>query len=398
MDLAIKDVQHHLGKFLATIAGVGLLFMIVLVMDGIYRGNIADGLWMINNTPADLWVVERFRGGPFNEQSRLTEDSYRSIAATPGVAAASPYITYTVERRMVARKSQQFTIVGYDIFGELGAPTTIVSGRTIRRAHYELVADQKLGLALGQQVHLGVHDYTVVGLTKGAVDTAGNPIIYLSLHDAQEVLYQQDNEALYAQRDSDLRRLRAAGLSYEQAYRLVPVVSSHTNTINAVLVRLSPGANPDKVARQIQDWLYFNVYTPQQESELMLKGRIERMSAMLNIFRSLLIVISTIIIALIIYVLTAEKIRSIATLKLIGASNWIIVRLVLEQAVVLTASSFACACPLAMNLRDKLPRTLVFFPSDILITLLVMLIGGVLASLLAIWVALKTPPSLALGG
>jgi putative ABC transport system permease protein len=51
-----------------------------------------------------------------------------------------------------------------------------------------------------------------------------------------------------------------------------------------------------------------------------------------------------------------------------------------------------------MNLRDKLPRTLVFFPSDILITLLVMLIGGVLASLLAIWVALKTPPSLALGG
>jgi len=35
MDLALKDVRRHAGKFVATIAGVGLLLAIVLVMNGI---------------------------------------------------------------------------------------------------------------------------------------------------------------------------------------------------------------------------------------------------------------------------------------------------------------------------------------------------------------------------
>ena len=77
MDLAVKDIRRHLGKFFATIIGVGLLLTIVLVMNGIYQGNIADGVWLIDNTAIDLWVVERGRGGPFNESSRIPLDTYK---------------------------------------------------------------------------------------------------------------------------------------------------------------------------------------------------------------------------------------------------------------------------------------------------------------------------------
>jgi putative ABC transport system permease protein len=98
MDLALKDIRRHLGKFIATIAGVAMLLAIVLVMNGIYQGNIADGVWLIENTATDLWVVERGRGGPFNESSRMPLDSYKSVAATPGVARASPLVLYTAQR------------------------------------------------------------------------------------------------------------------------------------------------------------------------------------------------------------------------------------------------------------------------------------------------------------
>ena len=54
MDLALKDIRRHLGKFVATIAGVAMLLAIVLVMNGIYQGNIADGVWLIENTATDL--------------------------------------------------------------------------------------------------------------------------------------------------------------------------------------------------------------------------------------------------------------------------------------------------------------------------------------------------------
>ena len=42
-------------------------------------------------------------------------------------------------------------------------------------------------------------------------------------------------------------------------------------------------------------------------------------------------------------------------------------------------------------------RTLILLPEEILITFAVMLAGGVLASFLAIWRALRAPPALALG-
>src|SRR3990167_1375587 len=276
MDLAIKDVQRHLGKFIATIIGVGTLFAIVLIMNGIFAGNTADGVWLIENTDTELWVVERDRGGPFNEPSRLSEDTYRSVAATPGVVQASPWITYGVQRE-VRGKEQQYTIIGYDVFGGLGGPGRIVAGRGIERAHYEMVADKKLGVALGERVHLGWHDYTVVGLTKGAVDFGGNPLVYLALADAQEVLYQQDNRALETARAASLKRLEAAGNTPGQAQRLLPLVSANSATINAVLVRLRPGTDPAQVAQHIQDWLYFNVYSTAQQIELVVAGKLKKM-------------------------------------------------------------------------------------------------------------------------
>ncbi|MEO8103066.1 MAG: ABC transporter permease [Betaproteobacteria bacterium] len=397
MDLAVKDIRRHLGKFLATIIGVAMLLAIVLVMNGIYQGNIADGVWLIENTATDLWVVERGRGGPFNESSRMPLDAYKSVAATPGVAKASPMVIYSAQRD-IAGKSQQFTLIGYDVFGGLGGPGGIVQGRAIAAPHYEIVADRKLGLALGDEVPFGTHEYTVVGITQGAVDASGNPLVYLSLPDAQEAQFQQDNRALAAARAANLKKLERAGYSSDQASRLLPLLSSSGDTVNAVLVNVAPGADSAVVAQHIRNWLYFNVYTTGEERELMLEGRLRKISAVLGLFRALLVIVSIVIMALIIYVLTIEKIRSIATLKLIGASNWVIVRLILEQSLALTLASFAVAYLLREMIAPNFPRTLAFLAAETALTFGVMLVGGVMASLMAIWHALRTPPQMALGG
>jgi putative ABC transport system permease protein len=397
MDLALKDIRRHLGKFIATIAGVAMLLAIVLVMNGIYQGNIADGVWLIENTATDLWVVERGRGGPFNESSRMPLDSYKSVAATPGVARASPLVLYTAQRD-IGGASQQFTVVGYDVFGGLGGPGRLVAGRAITAPHYEMVIDHKLGVALGETVPLGDDRYTVVGITGGAVDAAGNPLVYLALPDAQKVQFEQDKRALAAARAASLRRLDALGIRGEQADRLLPLLTTSASTINAVLVRLAPGADGPAVAAHIRDWLYFNVYTTNEERTLMLEGRLRRVSAVLGLFRALLVVVSIVIIALIVYVLTIEKIKSIATLKLIGAPNSVIVRLIMTQSLLLTLGSFVLAWGLREVIAPNFPRTLTFLPHETGINFLVMLAGGVLASFMAIWHALRTPPQLALGG
>ena len=397
MELALKDIRRHLGKFLATIVGVAMLLAIVLVMNGIYQGNIRDGVWLIDNTATDLWVVERGRGGPFNEASRIPLDSYKSVAATPGVVRASPLVLYSAQREIQGR-DQQFTLVGYDIVSGAGGPNGLVQGRNITAPHYEMVVDRKLGLQLGDRVPLGTDDYTVVGVTRGAVDSGGSPLIYMALADAQKVQFEQDQRAIDASRAASLQRLERAGYSGEQASRLLPLLSSGTSSINAVLVTLAPGADGEAVARHIRDWLYLNVYTTDEERTLMLDGKLSKMSAVLGLFRTLLILVSIVIIALIVYVLTIEKIKSIATLKLIGAPNGLIVRLIMTQSMLLTLASFALAYGLRDLIAPGFPRTLAFVGQETAITFAVMLLGGVLASLMAVWHALRTPAQLALGG
>jgi putative ABC transport system permease protein len=397
VDLALKDIRRHLGKFVATIVGVAMLLAIVLVMNGIYQGNIRDGVWLIDAMGTDLWVVERGRGGPFNESSRMPTDTYRSVAATPGVARASPIALYAAQRPIHGRE-QQFTLVGYDVFGGAGGPRDIVEGRQIGAPHYELVADRRLGVQVGDTVPLGVDRFTVVGLTAGAVDSGGNPLVWMSLPDAQKVQFEQDRRAIDAAAAANLKRIEGAGVVGEQARRLLPLLSGGTGTINAVLVDVVPGADADAVARHVRDWLYLNVYTTEQERQLMLEGRLARMSAVLGLFRGLLVLVSIVIIALIVYVLTIEKIRSIATLKLLGAPNGLIVRLIVTQSMLLTLSSFVLAYLMRELAAPRFPRTLAFLPQETGLTFGVMLAGGLLASLMAVWHAMRTPPQLALGG
>jgi putative ABC transport system permease protein len=398
MDLAFYDLKLHKGRFIATVIGVGLLFTIVLAMNGLYRGNIHEGLAVIQATNPDLWVVERDRGGPFNEQSTMPEFYHYSVKAIPGVEQASPFIFYTVERQ-VAGKSQHFSIVGYDIVSGLGGPIQLVAGRGIQQAHYEMVACRKLGVSLGEKVPLGLHTYTVVGLSKEPLSPDGEPLVYLSLPDAQEVLYQRDNQEVRNQR---LRLLRTLSLqsyvSPAEAEKLQVKLQPDTHIINAILVKVAPGADRAEIARQIKAWLYFSAYTTAEETQLMLKGKLSKMAKQLLLFRTLLSIISVVIVSLVIYTFTIEKIRSIAVMKLIGAPNKVIVRLVMEQSLLLTVSAYLFGLLIIHNTYHLFPKTIFLLPEDDLLTFIVALLGGILASILGLWQALKTQPAMALGG
>ncbi len=397
MDLAVRDLKLHKGRFLATIIGVGLLFTIVLTMNGLYRGNVYEGTALIAHTGPDLWVVERDRGGPFNEQSSMPEFFHYSVAAVPGVEQASPFIYYPVER-LIKGETRRFSIIGYDVFGGLGGPRDLTQGRPIKQAHYEMVAHEKLGVKVGDRIPLGLHTFTVVGLTREAVASDGEPLVYLSLEDAQEFLFQRDNQEVRNQRERQRRSLIAGGLTPGEAEKLLPRLQPDTHTINAVLVKLAPGADPARVAQHIRDWLYFSVFTTQEEIDLVVRGRLARMTAQLGFFRTLLMVVAVVIISLVIYTFTMEKIRSIAVMKLMGAPNWVIARMILEESLLMTVGSFVFGFLVIYHIADLFPRKILILAPDTLFTFAVALAGGVLASVLGIWQVLKTEPALAMGG
>jgi putative ABC transport system permease protein len=400
MNLAVRDIRRHPGRFALSCVGVGLLLTLVLSYSGIYNGFVYEALSLIDRSGADIWVVQRDTRGPFAEQSRLPEDIRYRMAIVPGVAVASPYVVYTIQREWRDR-SLRFVVVGYDLHSGLGGPRELAAGRGIAQAHYEMVADAKLNLPLGTKLHLGLNDYTVVGLTRGVTGSSGDPVAFFSLADAQEIQFVKDNWAIRNVRE----RAKAA---YANALPTQPTFSEvlarefadnpDLHTVNAILVRLDPGVQPEAVVEAIGRWKYFTAYTTEKQSELMLAGTVARARMQTLLFRIFLSVAATVIVAQIIYTMTLEKLKPIALLKLIGTPTRTIVGLVLQESLALGLIAYAVALAVGSLTYDKWPRLVLVETADKLTLLGIVVAICVIASVMGIRRALHVEAGTALTG
>lgn len=399
MNLAVHDIRHNLGRFALTAAGIGLLLMTVLGMSGIYRGLIDDALVVVDHIGADLWVVQRDTRGPFAEISRLPANLEDRLNAVPGVASARNFVSHTIQREYRGAPLR-ISVQGLAWPQDKGAWLPLVAGRPLAQAHFEFVADRSLGLALGDVVPLGHDSYTVVGLTSGMVSSGGDGLAFFTVHDAQAVQFDVPGEAIRLERAS--RRVRAENqdlgrVSPELVHRAAGLAANlpalGTPMVSAVLVQLTPGADPASVAATIAAWPDVSVHTAEEQRTLLLRGMVDKARRQLGLFRVLLIVISTIIMALIIYTLTLDKVHDIALLKLMGARNRMIVGLIMQQALLLGAIGYLIAYLLGGWLFPLFPRRVLIAPPDLL-TLAAVVIGiSVLSSLLGIWKALSVEPN-----
>ena len=98
MNLALKDIRHNLGRFLLTMAGLGMLLMIIIGMGGIYRGIVEDATLLIDRIGADLWIVQHDTRGPFAELSRLPANVVHRARTVPGVSSAREFVFHTIQR------------------------------------------------------------------------------------------------------------------------------------------------------------------------------------------------------------------------------------------------------------------------------------------------------------
>ena len=115
-------------------------------------------------------------------------------------------------------------------------------------------------------------------------------------------------------------------------------------------------------------------------------------------FTAVLLFVSAVVIALIIYTMTMDKLRVIATLKLIGAPDHMIIGLVLQQALLLGGAGYIAAVALVFSVRDVFPRTVALGPAEVAFMAGVIAVICLLGSLLSIRAALRIEPQQALGG
>ncbi|HNE17815.1 MAG TPA: ABC transporter permease [Rhodocyclaceae bacterium] len=400
ISLAGRDILHAWGKFVFTGVGLGLLIGVTLVMAGVYRGMVDDGKALLDNSGADLWVVQQDTLGPYAESSSLNDDLYRAILAMPGVDRAAN-ITYLTMQVRQGERDVRAMVVGVAAGAPAGTPGTppyLVAGRQITRGHYEAVADVATGFRLGDTIKIRRNQYTVVGLTRRMVSSSGDPMVFVPLKDAQEAQFLKDNDAIWQSRrrtgeNPAFNRPGAPGV-------LDAVIASQSsnNFVNAILVRLEPGADPDETARSIHRWKRLTVYTRAQMEGILVGKLIATSAKQIGMFLVILAVVSAAIVAFIIYTLTMDKIREIAVLKLIGTRNRTIAAMIMQQALALGVIGFAVGKITATFAAPLFPKYVLLMPQDSIVGFFAVMAICALASIVAIRMALKVDPAEAIGG
>lgn len=396
ISLAGRDILHSWGKFVLTGFGLGLLIGVTLTFAGVYRGMVDDAKVLLNNSGADLWVVQKDTQGPYVESSSLRDDVYRDVLGLPGVlrAANATYQTLQVRGRA---GDVRVMVVGFEP-GQPGEPGNLVAGRRITRAHYEAIADARTGFALGERVRIRRHEYTVVGLTRRTVSSGGDPMVFVPLKDAQQAQFLKDNDAILNERERiavnpAFDRPGVPGL-------LEAITASQTSShhVNAVLVRMTEGSSADVLARSIGRWKHLQAFSRAQMEELLVAKLIATAARQIGMFLVILAVVSAAIVAFIIYTMTLGKLREIAVLKLIGTHDRTIASMILQQALGLGIIGFIVGRLAAGAWAPLFPKYVLLESGDAVLGLAMVMAVCALASTLAIRVALKVDPATAIGG
>ena len=380
INLAQREIAHTFGKFIVTAMGVGMLLGIVFIMMGVYRGMVIDAQVLLNDLKVDLWVVQENTLGPFAAPSRLHEDLKNTIHAIDGIDK-SEGITFQNIQLPSKNGAVRVFAVGYDPYGDISPinPKKIVQGRTIMRSHYEIVVTDKTGFHLDDAIKLGRDNYKVVGITHGTVSSGGDPLVYISLKDAQELQFLFSNARIRNDRDRGIH-------------------SESSHIINAVVTKIKNGYNVDKVAQDIRRFKHNSVYTANEEKTILTKNLIERASKQIGMFTVILVIVSTIIIALIIYTMTLEKIKEIAIMKLIGIPNSMIIKMIVQETVLMGVLAFISGNIFAHLIYSKFPKRVVLETPDAFGLFIVVIIASILASLVGIKKVINADPSEAIGG
>ncbi len=396
ISLAGRDILHSWGKFVLTGLGLGLLIGVTFTMAGVYRGMVDDAKVLLNNSGADLWVVQKDTLGPYAESSSLPDDVYRDILGMPGVARAAN-VTYLTMQVRKAGIDVRAMVVGF-IPGGPGEPGFLIAGRRVTRSHYEAVADVSAGFAVGDRIRIRRHEYEVVGVTRRMVSSGGDPMVFVPIEDAQEAQFLKDNDAIVSGRartagDPTLNRPGVPGL-------LAAIEASQTgnHNVNAVLVRVAEGHAPEAVAAGIRRWKHLQAFTRAQMEDILVAKLIANASRQIGMFLVILTIVSAAIVAFIIYTMTLGKIREIAVLKLIGTHNRTIASMIVQQALGLGLIGFAVGKIAATVWGPAFPRYVLLEPRDAVIGFAIVMVVCMFASTLAIRAALRVDPAAAIGG
>jgi putative ABC transport system permease protein len=342
--IALTMLMGDRGKYLGIVMGLTFASLIMTQQPAIFLGLMTRSYSFISDVGLpDIWVMDP--KVQFVDDIKPMQDTelYR-VRGVAGVAWAVPLYKGLIKARLYDGTFQTCNLIGLDDATLIGGPPVILSGRLedLRRSDGAIVdiegATTKLAkvspdggkpvpLAIGDTLELNDRRAIVVGIAKTTRTFQSQPILYTTYNRA----------LLYAPRERKL--------------------------LSFVLVKAKPGQNIGELTRRIRQTTGLAAYTQQQFQTLTYDYFMKNTGIPINFGISVALgfIVGAAIAGQTFYNFTLENLRQFGVLKAMGASNGVLLRMILLQAMLVGSIGYGIGVGLTALFGFTMRNTILAF-------------------------------------
>lgn len=296
-----RDLQHRAVRFVVVTVGVTVVMALLFLMTGLIEQFNQEPFDTVDAVGASHWVVPEGVSGPFTASATLTPETAAGVVGP----AAAEVIVARGSLNAADRDSAEVLVIGHGS-GELGSPQPRDGAAALGSG--EIVVDRTAGFEIGDAVALGSTPLTVVGITDDTTVLAGLPVVFLTIDEARQALFD----------------------GREVVTGVVLVGPAEAMPAGAALL------TADQVAADAL-------------------GPLENAVSSVDLIRALLWMVAAIIIGAVVYLSALERQRDFAVLKAMGVANRNLVLSIALQALVIALVAVGLAAILQALIEPVFP-------------------------------------------
>ncbi len=343
--IALKMLMGDRGKYFGIVMGLTFASLIMTQQPAIFLGLMNRSFSFITDVGLpDIWVMDS--KVQFVDDIKPLQDTelYR-VRGISGVEWAMPMYKGMQKARLADGTYQNCILVGLDDATLIGGPPAMVDGKIedLRRSDGVIVdidgAKDKLAkpsptpggksipIKVGDSLELNDRRAIVVGLAKVTRTFQAQPVVYTTYSRAKN----------YAPRERKL--------------------------LSFVLVKAKKGQNLTELTRRIRENTGLAAYTRQEFMDLTYKYFLKNTGIPINFGISVTLgfIVGSAIAGQTFYNFTLENLRQFGVLKAMGTSNWVLLRMILLQAVLVGSIGYGIGVGLTALFGYSMRNTILAF-------------------------------------
>ena len=378
--IALKMLVGDRVKYIGIVLGLCFASFIISQQAAILVGIVNRTFGFITDiSQPNIWVVDPTVQYIDDIKPLKDTDLYR-VQSVSGVEWAVPLYKGTIQARLHNGTFQTCVFIGIDDATLIGQPPIMLEGKIEELRYNDAVIVDKVGaesklaspskadsesipLKVGDTMELNDHRAYVTGICEVSRTFQSQPVVYTT---------------------------------YERATYFVP---SQRKMLSFIIAKAQPGADVEEVVRRITEQTGLSAYTPKQLKYKTLLHYVKQTGIFVNFGVAIILgfIIGTAVAGQTLYNFTVDNLPYFGVFKAMGADNSLLIKMVLLQALFVSAIGWGIGMGAACLFGYLTQKTELSFSMPLflyLCSLLSILLISLLAALLCIQRVIKLDPAI----